>query len=40
MTTRDYASLLAAYRTALLITRGADGHLHARPMAMRQRVRG
>jgi general stress protein 26 len=36
----DYASLLAAYRTAILTTRGADGHLHARPMAMRQQVRG
>ena len=37
---RDYATLLAAYRTALLTTRGEDGHLHCRPMAMRQRVRG
>jgi general stress protein 26 len=37
---RDYAELLAAYRTALLTTRGEDGHLHCRPMAMRQRVRG
>lgn len=37
---RDYAALLAAYRTALLTTRGADGHLHCRPMAMRQQVRG
>jgi general stress protein 26 len=37
---RDYATLLAAYRTAILTTRGADGHLHSRPMAMRQRVRG
>jgi general stress protein 26 len=37
---RDYASLLAEYRTALLTTRGEDGHLHCRPMAMRQQVRG
>jgi len=40
MSPRDYVTLLAAYRTAILTTRGADGHLHARPMAMRQRVRG
>ncbi len=40
MTDRDFATLLAAYRTALLTTRGADGHFHSRPMAMRQRVRG
>ncbi len=40
MSSRDYATLLAAYRTAILTTRGADGHLHSRPMAMRQRVRG
>jgi len=40
MTDRDYSSLLAAYRTAVLTTRGADGHLHSRPMAMRQQVRG
>lgn len=37
---RDYATLLAAYRTALLTTRSEDGHLHCRPMAMRQQVRG
>lgn len=37
---RDYATLLAEYRTALLTTRGEDGHLHCRPMAMRQQVRG
>ncbi len=37
---RDYAPLLAAYRTALLITRGEDGQLRCRPMAMRQQVRG
>lgn len=37
---RDYADLLSTYRTALLTTRGADGHLHCRPMAMRQQVRG
>ncbi len=40
MSPRDYATLLAAYRTAILTTLGPDGHLHARPMAMRQRVRG
>jgi general stress protein 26 len=40
MTERDYARLLAAYRTAILTTRGADGHYHSRPMAMRQQVRG
>jgi general stress protein 26 len=37
---RDYTALLAVYRTALLTTRGADGHFHSRPMAMRQQVRG
>jgi general stress protein 26 len=38
---KDYATLLSSYRTAVLTTRGADdGHLHARPMAMRQQVRG
>ncbi len=37
---RDYTTLLSAYRTALLTTRGADGHLHCRPMAMRHQVRG
>lgn len=37
---RDYAALLAEYETALLTTRGADGHLRCRPMAMRQAVRG
>jgi general stress protein 26 len=40
MEERDYARLLARYRTALLTTRGADGHFHSRPMAMRQQVRG
>ncbi len=40
MTDRDYARLLAAFRTAVLTTRGADGHYHSRPMAMRQTVRG
>jgi general stress protein 26 len=40
MTDRDYASLLGTYRTAVLTTRGEDGHLHSRPMAMRQQVRG
>jgi general stress protein 26 len=37
---RDYAALLGSYRTALLTTVGADGHLRCRPMAMRQQVRG
>lgn len=37
---RDYATLLAGFDTALLTTRGADGHLRCRPMAMRQQVRG
>jgi general stress protein 26 len=37
---RDYGELLAAYRTALLTTRGADGQLRCRPMAMRQQIRG
>jgi general stress protein 26 len=37
---RDLATLLGAYRVALLVTRGADGHLRCRPMAMRQKVRG
>jgi general stress protein 26 len=37
---RDYAQLLARYRTALLTTRGEDGHFRSRAMAMRQRVRG
>ncbi len=36
----DYATLLSAYPTALLTTRGEDGHLRCRPMAMRQQVRG
>ena len=36
----QYAALLAGYRTAILTTRGEDGHLHGRPMAMRQQVRG
>ncbi len=36
----DLATLLGAYRVALLITRGADGQLRCRPMAMRQKVRG
>jgi general stress protein 26 len=37
---RDYARLLAGYRTAILTTLGAEGHFHSRPMAMRQQVRG
>lgn len=40
MSDHDIATILAAFRTAILTTRGEDGHLHARPMAMRQRVRG
>jgi general stress protein 26 len=34
------AAALAPFRTALLATRGADGHLRCRPMAMRQALRG
>lgn len=37
---RDLATLLGAYRIALLTTRGAQGHLRCRPMTMRQKVRG
>jgi general stress protein 26 len=37
---RDYASLLSAYRTALLTTLGPDGHFHSRPMAMHHTIRG
>ncbi len=37
---RDLAMLLGSYRIALLITRGTDGQLRCRPMAMRQKVRG
>ena len=37
---RGYAALLAGFRTALLVTRLPGGHLHGRPMAMRQQVRG
>lgn len=37
---RDLATLLGAYRIALLTTRGRDGHLRCRPMTMRQKVRG
>lgn len=37
---RAVATLLAAYRTALLVTRGEEGRLHCRPMAMRHEVRG
>jgi general stress protein 26 len=37
---RAIATLLARYRTALLATRGEDGHLRCRPMAMRHEVRG
>lgn len=34
------AALLAPFRTALLVTRGEDGHLRCRPMSMRHEVRG
>jgi len=34
------AGLLAPFRTALLATRGEDGQLRCRPMAMRNAVRG
>ncbi len=34
------ATLLAPFRTALLATRGEDGQLRCRPMAMRHAVRG
>jgi general stress protein 26 len=37
---RTTAAMLARFRTALLATRGEDGHLRCRPMAMRQAVRG
>ena len=37
---RDFATLLSAYRTALFTTLGPDGHFHCRPMAMHQTVRG
>lgn len=33
------ATQLAGFRTALLATRGEDGHLRCRPMAMRHEVR-
>lgn len=34
------AAALAPFRTALLATRGEDGHLRCRPMAMRHALRG
>lgn len=34
------AAALAPFRTALLATRGDDGHLRCRPMAMRHALRG
>ncbi|HTN53147.1 MAG TPA: pyridoxamine 5'-phosphate oxidase family protein [Anaeromyxobacter sp.] len=37
---RAIATLLSGFRTALLATRGEDGHLRCRPMAMRHEVRG
>lgn len=37
---RTIAALLAGFRTALLATRGDDGNLRCRPMAMRHEIRG
>ena len=37
---RTIAALLAGFRTALLATRGEDGNLRCRPMAMRHEIRG
>jgi general stress protein 26 len=34
---REYAELLGGYETAILVTRGPDGHFHARPMATQER---
>ena len=34
------AAALAPFRTAILATRGEDGHLRCRPMAMRHEIRG
>jgi general stress protein 26 len=34
------AAALAPFRTAILTTRGEDGHLRCRPMAMRHALRG
>lgn len=34
------ATALAPFRTAILTTRGEDGHLRCRPMAMRHAIRG
>ncbi len=39
-TLQDYAELLRGFRTAILTTRGPDGHFHSRPMAMRHGIRG
>jgi PPOX class probable F420-dependent enzyme len=36
---REYEELLTEYHTAILTTRGADGHLHARPMAVQEERR-
>ena len=36
-TEQEYAELLDEFDTALLVTRGPDGHLHARPMATQKR---
>jgi general stress protein 26 len=32
----EFERLLRSYGTALLVTRGSDGHYHARPMAMQR----
>lgn len=36
----EYLKLLDEHRTAILVTRGPDGHLHSRPMAMQGHCRG
>ena len=38
-TEQEYADLLGEFETALLVTRGPDGHFHARPMATQQKSR-
>jgi PPOX class probable F420-dependent enzyme len=37
--TQELQKLLKGYRTAVLTTRGADGHFHARPMALQEESR-
>ncbi len=32
----EYERLLSGYKTAILTTRGQDGHYHSRPMAMQE----